>query len=118
MKLADLEPIWLDKRGHGGHLGVVFSCPGACCAAARARQARAAELEAAGEPGAAAARHEAFVGQPFRVKAVFIGAPLPAAEVYAYKGDTFATLTIEGLVDRTADGHALMSVNAGDVEVA
>lgn len=125
MKLLDLQPIVLGLRKRPG-LGVAFNCPGACCAAQRELQERAAQLEAAGDAGARAARHEAFLNQPFRFWAAFAdrarkgetdGRGAVIDELYTRSGETHADLTIVEAIDRTAAGHVRVRIKNGKIDV-
>lgn len=124
MKLSDLEPCDLSFYRRP-QLGVAFNCPGDCCADARAAQEKAREMEDAGDPNAAPARHAAFVNQPFRIWVAFAGRALlgerePGGhtidKLYTRTGDG-DDITIAEDIDRTDAGHALLRITDGDVEV-
>lgn len=128
MKLTDLEPCWLGILHHPLQ-GVAFNCPSACCAQQRALQDKAAQLEAATPPHgdhsdeARAARRLAAASQPYRIFAAFqkpvaTGQPWTQAEqLYEHSGDDFDSLTVKGLVDRSAAGHARVKISKGIVTV-
>lgn len=118
MKLTDLEPCTIGRKD-SPNAGLAFNCPGPCCADRRELQSKAAALEAAGDPGASAARMRAFENQPFRV---FVGwrAGHGYEQVYTRTGDAFDVIggtSIAEEIDRSAAGHARLRITGGKVTV-
>lgn len=101
MKLTELNPRWMVDDGR--KVGVMFDCPGACCADKRSPR-DVFEMGAAVKALAACPFKVAIDGQPYR------------ADGWERTGDTFDTLTLSPSVWISPPEHWHGFVRGGEIE--